>query len=168
MQRRLYMLLTVALVLTLLPAVAFAKGKPAKPRDGFPCGPNYDQAIVLTGGQIQCRDVSTSIAGYWEFDVAMTGRVTELFISIRDSTPGDFCYAERWRSKALATLDAADGTIDGRFTVSTDPTLISTELDACGVEWTDKEDDGNVLLVSVTGNKRARTEVSLRVVPPPG
>ena len=76
-----------------------------------------------------CTNVGVmSGAGYWTFDVTVTGKVSQLGLQIKNSAPGaaDFCWSFSGRQPS------------GHFGLTTSPIVIpEATSNACGNQWLD-------------------------------
>ena len=107
-------------------------------KPGYPCeeGAAYDpvatdfEEVLDAANDSVCVDVD-SAAGDWTYTIVTAGRVNSLWMVVKDSQPGDFCYqADLWRRDIpsevkhwvpAAVIDACDGRIASRdYTDSAD------------------------------------------------
>jgi len=107
------------------------------------------QSFTLGGSSPKQRafDV-TSGFGPWRFDVTVTGTVSTLVLSIRDSSPGDFCWFLSIKQPQPS------------FTV--DSTAIpAAGLEACGTEYLDVNGVPLVFFAGFQGGKSGRVTTTV-------
>jgi hypothetical protein len=89
--------------------------------------------LVVGRGRL-CIDWTTTQASEWVVTVTNPGAAKSVFMSLRDSHPGDFC----WRG----VIDVKRGDTDVTMAhtngaAATDDVIPISVMDACGVEYTD-------------------------------
>jgi hypothetical protein len=89
--------------------------------------------LVVGGGRL-CIDWTTTQASEWVVTVTNPGAAKSVFMSLRDSHPGDFC----WRG----VIDVKRGDTDVTMAhtngaAATDDVIPISVIDACGDEYTD-------------------------------
>jgi hypothetical protein len=96
-------------------------------------GTDEHKPLVVGSGRL-CIDWTTTKATEWLVTVTDPGAAKSVFMSLRDSHPGDFC----WRG----VIDVKRGDTDVTMAhtngaAATDSVIPISAMDACGVEYTD-------------------------------
>jgi hypothetical protein len=84
---------------------ALAEGMADIPLDNRDMADPYSFDVTVGPGPGACIDVYGAAAGTWDLTAAWEGSVRDVFQSLRDSVPGDFCAGcNQWRVKDLKGL----------------------------------------------------------------